>query len=95
MTKSRYSTLAIVSGSLAGVWTSPVAPDSLLDGLVTVDHPLERGERLDHVAARYLGDGALWWVVALVNNIAWGFPTPGTLLRVPVDRGEVLRRLLG
>lgn len=50
----------------------------------------EEGDRLDHVAARKLGDGRLWWVIAAASRIGWWLQVPpGTVLRVPTKMSQV------
>ncbi len=37
-------------------------------GTVIREHVVKEGDRLDHIAARYLGDPELFWQIADVNN---------------------------
>lgn len=37
-------------------------------GRVFVEHVVTEGDRLDHLAARYLGDTELFWQLADINN---------------------------
>jgi len=37
-------------------------------GTVFVEHVVTEGDRLDHLAARYLGDAELFWQLADINN---------------------------
>jgi hypothetical protein len=37
-------------------------------GTIFAEHPVAEGERLDHIAARYLGDPELFWQVCDVND---------------------------
>ena len=37
-------------------------------GTVIREHTVREGDRLDHIAARYLGDPELFWQIADVNN---------------------------
>jgi nucleoid-associated protein YgaU len=56
---------------------------------------LKEGERLDGIAGRAYGDGALWWVIAAASDIGWWLQVPpGTLIRVPTDL-NYLRSILG
>jgi hypothetical protein len=43
----------------------PDAPAQALAGV----HLLRQGERLDHLAARYLGEATLWWRIAERNGV--------------------------
>ena len=91
----RYTKTERVGGHL-GTWRNPL--DSfdagLLTGMATVEHVVVAGERLDSLAARYLGDETLYWVLALCNGIQDPFSvSPGDTLQVPLDVSRVLSRL--
>jgi hypothetical protein len=43
-------------------------PDAAAQALAGV-HVRREGERLDHLAARYLGDAVLWWRIAERNDV--------------------------
>ena len=46
----------------------------------------KEGERLDIIAAKYLGDARLWWVLAACSNIGWALQIPpGTIIQIPVS----------
>lgn len=50
----------------------------------------KEGERLDIIAAKYLGDGRLWWVLAACSNIGWALQIPpGTIIQIPVGLERV------
>ncbi len=52
---------------------------------------LKDGQRLDHLAAKHLGDGSLWWIIAAVSNIGWGMQVPpGTIIKIPAQPQRVL-----
>ena len=56
----------------------------------TFEHILREGERMDHVAARFLGSSQLWWVIAVMSDIGWSLQVPpGTVLRIPTDVGQI------
>ena len=66
---SRYVTLTRYSvidrrGRLVVVVPVPDAPDQELLGI----HALRQGERIDHLAARYLNDPAGYWRIAEQND---------------------------
>lgn len=71
---------------------------NLLDGVSTVDYTFTIGDRLDHLAARFLGDDQYWWVIALVNNINYPFASggliPGRVLKIPVEIEKVLNKIM-
>lgn len=98
MARSRYAGTKIIDGNHYATWRDPTrldgyAPD-ILDGILTLDHVMILGERLDTLAARYYGDEELWWVIAMANRIADPFAlTPGTRLRVPRDASSILDKV--
>lgn len=50
----------------------------------------KEGERLDIIAAKYLGDARLWWVVAACSGVGWAMQVPpGTVLNIPVNIAEI------
>lgn len=52
---------------------------------------LSEGQRLDHLAGYYLGDGRYWWVLAATSGIGWGLQIPpGTRILVPNDPAAAL-----
>jgi hypothetical protein len=102
MPKSRYADTPIVSGSYQS-FTLPrraagYAQLDLLEGVKTTDYLFKQGDRLDHLAARYLGEDQYWWVIALVNGINYPFASgglvPGRILKVPIDVNDVLAKIL-
>jgi len=47
-------------------------------------------DRLDNIAAQVYGDGRLWWVIAAASEIGWWLQIPpGTLLKIPINLGEI------
>lgn len=59
--------------------------------IVTFSYVLAEGERLDHIAGKYLGNGDLWWVIAACSGIGWMMQVPpGTRLFIPRDLNQVL-----
>jgi hypothetical protein len=90
--KSRYrkadTFVAIdVRGRAVVVVAPPPAPPRVLLGI----HLLKQGERLDHLAARYLNNPAGFWRIAEQNNVmlpealsgVWGFTDPPTMTGIP------------
>jgi hypothetical protein len=68
-----------------------VAPPPALRQALLGIHLLKQGERLDHLAARYLNDPAGFWQIAERNDMmlpeslsgVWGFPDPPSIASVP------------
>jgi len=53
---------------------------------------LSSTDRLDTLAFRYLGAGEYWWILAMINDISWGFElVPGEILKIPLDVNDVLK----
>lgn len=93
---SRYDTTEIIDGNRYGTWRSPADPmgPGILEGVPTVEHIWTAGDRLDALAARYLGDDTLYWVIGLCNEVSDPFSiVPGTTLQIPLDVRRVLSRL--
>lgn len=87
---SRYSNAPIVSGSYYGTFEFPDA--ARLAQVPTINIRTTAMDRLDTLAARYLGTDEYWWMIAMLNNIDWAFDfTPGDILRIPVDANDVLK----
>lgn len=50
----------------------------------------KESERLDIIAAKFLGDSRLWWILAATSNIGWGLQLPpGTIIKIPVDINRI------
>tara|TARA_B100000700_G_C14636553_1_gene665332 strand:- start:246 stop:533 length:288 start_codon:yes stop_codon:yes gene_type:complete len=51
---------------------------------------LKESQRLDHLAAEYLGNSRLWWVLAALSDIGWGLQLPpGVVINVPTQMGPI------
>jgi hypothetical protein len=51
------------------------------------------GDRLDYLAYSYYRDSGLYWIISVANNnVTKGslFPIPGTQLRIPQDKDDIL-----
>ncbi len=51
-------------------------------------------DRLDNIAHDFYGDATLWWVIAMVNNLAGDsiFPPQGVYLRIPKNLSDMLMK---
>ena len=51
----------------------------------------KQGERLDTIAGKAYGSGALWWIIAAASGIGWCAQVPdGTLIKIPTDLSGIL-----
>jgi hypothetical protein len=52
--------------------------------LQATSYVLKEGERLDHIAGKFLGDSTMWWAIAAISGIGWGLQCPpGTVVLIP------------
>jgi nucleoid-associated protein YgaU len=98
MTLRRYSSdLTLENGTyLATNETIRLIRRAVENGdIPATERVLKEGERLDNIAGRTYGDGALWWVIAAASGIGWWLQTPpGTLIKIPTDL-SYLKSILG
>jgi len=103
MGKSRYSDTQLVDGKYYRSFKLPrvsagLKNVDLLAGVKTVEYVFKVDDRLDHIAARFLGDDDYWWVIALVNGINYPFASggliPGRTLIIPVTVKDVLDKIM-
>jgi hypothetical protein len=102
MPRSRYADTTIIDDHHFASFKLPVRsagykePD-LLEGVRTFDHVIKRGERVDHLAAKFFGEESYWWIIALVNGINYPFASggwiPGRVLKIPFNVTDVLEKL--
>lgn len=86
----RYSNVSTIDGKYYSTVDFPT--QAQLDKIDTYSIVLNKFDRLDNLAAKYFGDGTLWWILAVMNNLqwAWGFEEGQTLL-VPTNVQDVLK----
>lgn len=91
---SRYCNTGIAIQDLADGGTAPylrrrfIPPADSIEAART--HLVIEGERLDHLAARYLGDPLLYWRICDANGVSdpAELEHPGRIIRIPAP-GEV------
>lgn len=102
MPKSRYAATPIINNHHYGTFSVPVRAlgyrgNNLLEGVRTFDYVVQVGDRMDHLAARYLGADEYWWVIALGNGIDYPFSSggfgPGVTVKIPLDVKDVLDKI--
>ena len=56
---------------------------------------LQKGQRLDNIAYKELGDPHAWWIIAALSDIGWGMQLPpGTVLSIPTNM-QAVQSLVG
>jgi hypothetical protein len=90
--KSRYQKAdTFVAIDVRGRAVVVVAPPPPLPRVLLGIHLLKQGERLDHLAAKYLNNPAEFWRIAEQNNVmlpealsgVWGFSDTPTMTGLP------------
>jgi hypothetical protein len=103
MSKSRYASTPIINNHHYGTFSLPVLSkgyreQKLLEGVRTFEYTIKVGDRIDHLAARYLNDENLWWVIALGNGIIYPFASggfaPGRTIKIPLDPKDVVDKVV-
>lgn len=103
MAKSRYSSTPIIGKHHYGTFSIPALAKgyrerNLLQGVRTFVYTVKVGDRIDHLAARFLNDENLWWIIALGNGIIYPFSSggfvPGRELKIPLDAKDVLDKVV-
>lgn len=89
MASSRYTFVPRINSSTGvGQWTGSRKIFSAVENgsLEAQTIVLTQGQRLDHLAGQYYGDGRYWWIIAAASGIGWALQCPpGTIVRIPKD----------
>ena len=105
MAKSRYSNTVVMRNPFVNeprhyaTWDVPsnmkgYGAIDLLQGQVAYTHVWERGDRMDKLASKYLGDDDYGWIICLVNQINNPLSVqPGTVIRIPANAQSILEQL--
>ena len=89
MSVSRYRNSEIV-GDRYYATQDQVSKD--LSNIQTFSIRITDTDRLDTLAAKYLGDGTYWWIIAELNNLGWSFNfESGQIIKIPVSVEEILK----
>jgi len=90
MAVSRYKNLNIIDNKY--LETPEIIKKRDLNNISTINIRTGAEDRLDVLAAKYLGDGSYWWVIAQVNDLEHAFDfIPGKILKIPLDLEEFLK----
>jgi len=94
MASSRYRNVNVVneSGQSRYYETVDFPSAEVLAAIPSFKIRAARFDRLDQLAYKHLGQGELWWIIALMNDIDWMYNfEEGQILRIPLDASDVLR----
>lgn len=83
---SRYGTASIQTIQTAtGVRQTIVTPEPVERVIDYTNYLVRDGDRIDQIAARFIGMAKLWWLIADANPEIhdWFWLQRGTLLRIP------------
>ena len=102
MSKSRYIDTEIIDNHHYGTFRLPILSNglvnlNLLKGVKITEYTYKRGDRLDHLAAKFYGDEELWWIIAITNDIKYPFASggliPGKNLKIPLDPKDIFDKI--
>lgn len=103
MARSRYSNTSIIGKHHYATHSIPtqslgLRAVNLLEDVRTFEYTVKVGDRIDHLAAKFLNDDQYWWVIAMSNGINYPFSSggfkPGRVLKIPLDVKDVLDKIL-
>lgn len=90
MAISRYRSLRTIDKKFFETMDFPSKKD--LDSIETFRVRAANFDRLDNLAFKHLGSGEYWWVIAVMNDLKWGFSfEEGQILKIPISVEDVLR----
>lgn len=103
MAKTRYANTDIIDDFRYATWKVPVKSAgykeiNYLDNVRTFEYVIKVGDRPDHLASRFYGDEAYWWVVCLANGINYPFASGGWIIgrviKLPFEIKDVLDKIM-
>lgn len=94
MARSRYTFVSRINdGQGISAWSGGTTLfNAVLTGNLEADTiVLTQGQRLDHIAGQYYGNGSYWWVIAAASGIGWALQCPaGTVIKIPKNLDAAL-----
>jgi hypothetical protein len=94
MSVSRYRRTSRIKGGvqLGTSYINSTIYQNVENGNIeTTPYVLKEGERLDHIAGKFLGNGDLWWILAATSGIGWMLQAvPGTRIRIPSNLNQIM-----
>lgn len=90
---NRYASDSKIGGRILGTnGTIQRIRDGIANGSISATIMIiSEPDRLDNIAARYYGDGRLWWAIAAASGIGWWLQVPsGTRIVVPTDINQIM-----
>lgn len=94
MARSRYTFVSrINNGQGIANWLGGTTIfNAVLSGELEADTVvLTQGQRLDHLAGQYYGNGRYWWIIAAASGIGWSLQCPpGTVVKIPKNLDAAL-----
>ena len=89
----RYARSSVYAAgrALGTSFAIPIIRDEIKRGTIPVDEYITKeGDRLDHIAAKKLGSGKYWWILAATSNVGWSMQVPvGTRLLIPESMDRI------
>jgi len=90
---NRYARTSVIAAgrSLGTSFTTSIIRNEIDRGTIEVEeYTMKEGDRLDHIAAKKLGNAKHWWIIAACSNIGWGMQVPtGTRILVPISLDRI------
>lgn len=92
MAISRYRSLRVLKNEEGVSYFETLElPNININAIPHIVVSYSQGDRLDLLADKHLGNGAYWWIIALVNKLSWPWGIPyGTLLKIPNSVEQIL-----
>ena len=96
MATSRYKNFRAVKSFANDPRRLETFPSISMNELAAIPHTVivyKETDRLDHLAENFLGSGAYWWAICLMNDLDNPFSyklLPGFLLKIPNNVDSIL-----